>query len=60
MTYSINVRPYNDPYIKIVEEGVGAAGELAVDLWYFPRGYYSHLEERFPGAKAAVIRKYAA
>ena len=28
MTYSIKVRPYNEPYIKIAEEAVGAMTEL--------------------------------
>ena len=30
MTYSINVRPYNDPYIKTAEEAMEAATELVV------------------------------
>ena len=30
MTYSIDIRPYNDPYIKITEEDIGAAAELLV------------------------------
>ena len=30
MTYGINVRPYNDPYIKMVEEAVEAAAELSI------------------------------
>jgi hypothetical protein len=30
MTYSINVRPYNDPYMKIVEEAVESLVELLV------------------------------
>jgi hypothetical protein len=30
MTYSINVRPYNDPYVKIAEEAVGSIAELFI------------------------------
>ena len=30
MTYSIDIRPYNDPYIRITEEAIGAAAELLV------------------------------
>ena len=30
MTYSINVRPYKDPYLKIAEEAVGAVAELLI------------------------------
>ena len=65
MTYSIKVQPYNDPYVKIAEEGVRAAGELLIPgnflvdiipiLKYIPKW--------FPGAKfhstAAMMRKHA-
>jgi len=30
MTYSINVRPYNNPYIKIAEEAIDAAIKLLI------------------------------
>ena len=65
MTYSINVRPYNDPYIKIVEEAVEALvemipGAFLVDI--IPILVY--VPEWFPGAKfqskAALLRKHAA
>ena len=65
MTYSINVRPYNDPYIKIAEEAVEAivelfiAGAFLVDI--IP--ILKYVPEWFPGAKfqrkAAVMRKHA-
>jgi hypothetical protein len=66
MTYSINVRPYNDPYIKIVEEGVGAAGELLIFGAFLVDiiPILKYVPKWFPGAKfqskAAVMRKYAA
>ena len=66
MTYSINVRPYNDPYIKIVEEGVGAAGELLIFGAFLVDiiPILKYVPEWFPGAKfkskAAMMRKYAA
>ena len=66
MTYSINVQPYNDPYIKIAEEAVTAAskilipGAFLVDI--IPTLKY--VPEWFPGAKfqskAAMMRKHAA
>ena len=66
MTYSINVRPYNDPYIKIAEEAMAAIAELLtpgaflVDI--IPMLKY--VPEWFPGAtfqsKAAIMRKHAA
>ena len=65
MTYSIDIRPYNDPYIKITEEAIGCC--RALGSWCFHHRCYSHLEVRSrmgPGAnfqsKAAVIRKHAA
>ena len=66
MTYSINVRPYNDPYIKIVEEGVGAAGELLIFGAFLVDiiPILKYVPEWFPGAKfkskAALMRKHAA
>ena len=65
MTYSINVRPYNDPNIKIAEEATAVnadlliAGAFLVD--FIP--ILKYVPEWFPGAKfqkkAAVMRKYA-
>ena len=66
MTYGINVHPYNDPYIKIIEESIGAIAEL-----FTPGAFLvdiipilKYVPEWFPGAKfqskAAVMRKYAA
>ena len=66
MTYSINVHPCNDPYIKTAEEAVVAIAEL-----FIPGAFLvdiipilKYVPEWFPGAKfqskAAVMRKYAA
>ena len=63
---SINVRPYNDPYIKIAEEAIGALNEL-----FIPNAFLvdiipilKYLPEWFPGAKfqrkAAVMREQVA
>src|SRR5882762_3522926 len=30
MTYSIQVQPYNDPYIKIAEDAIGSISELLI------------------------------
>jgi len=35
MTYSINVRPYNDPFIAMVEQAVDAAAELLIAGAFF-------------------------
>jgi hypothetical protein len=66
MTNSINVRPYNDPYIKIAEEAVGALAEFVkpsaflVDI--IP--ILKYVPEWFPGAKfqskATEMGKHAA
>ena len=66
MTYSINIQPYNDPYLKIAEEAIEANSELMtpgaflVDI--IP--ILKYVPEWFPGAKfqskAAVMRKHAA
>ena len=63
MTYSINVRPYNDPYIKIAKEAVASIAELLIP-GAFPVDIIPILKcvpEWFPGAKfqrkAAVIQK---
>jgi hypothetical protein len=66
MTYSINVQPYDDPYIKIAEEGIRAAGELLIPGAFFVDiiPFLKYVPEWFPGAKfhskAATMRKYAA
>ena len=66
MTYRINVRPYNDPYIKITEEAIEAAAELLVPgafivdiipvLKYVPE-WLSGVNFQ---SKAAVMREHAA
>ena len=66
MTYSINIRPCDDPYIKIAEEASAVNAELLtpgaflVDI--IP--ILKYVPEWFPGAKfqrkAAVMRKHAA
>ena len=66
MTYSINVQHYNDPYIKIVQEAVGAASELVIPGAFLVDiiPILKYVPEWFPGAKfqskAAVMRKHAA
>jgi hypothetical protein len=65
MTYSINVRPYNDPYITIAEEAIAAIGELAkagaflVDILPILK----YVPDWFPGAKfhrkAAIMRTHS-
>ena len=66
MTYNINVRPYNDPYIKIVEEGMRSAAEVLVPGAFFVDiiPILKYVPEWFPGAKfqskAAMLRKHAA
>ena len=65
MTYSINVRPYNDPYIKIAEDAVEAIAELVIPgaflVDFIP--ILKYVPEWFPGAKfqskAAMMRKHA-
>ena len=66
MTYSINVQPYNNPYIKIAEEAMGVITELLVPgaflVDFIP--ILKYVPEWFPGAKfqskAAMMRKHAA
>ena len=66
MTYSINVQPYNDPYIKIAEEAIGAAGELLIPGAFLVDiiPILKYVPEWFPGAKfqskAAMMRQHAA
>ena len=66
MTYSINVSPYNDPYIKIVEDAVEAIGEVMIPGAFLVDiiPILKYVPEWFPGAKfqrkAAMMRKHAA
>jgi hypothetical protein len=66
MTYSINVQPYDDPYIIIAEEAVKVAAELLVPGAFLVDviPILKYVPEWFPGAKfqskAAVMRKHAA
>jgi hypothetical protein len=66
MTYSINIRPYNDPYIKITEEAIGAGAELLIPGSFLVDiiPILKYVPEWFPGAKfqrkAAMMRKHAA
>jgi hypothetical protein len=66
MTYSINVRPYNDPYIKMVEEAMEAVAELLIAGAFLVDiiPVLKYVPEWFPGAKfqskAAMMRKHAA
>ena len=66
MTYSINVQPSNDPYIKIAEEAMGAVAELLIPGSFLVDiiPILKHVPEWFPGAKfhskAATMRKHAA
>ena len=66
MTYSINVRPYNDPYIKTAEEAVKSAAELLIAGTFLVDTIpiLKYVPEWFPGAqfqrKAAMMRKHSA
>ena len=66
MSYSIKVRPYNDPYIDIAEEAIGAIAEFAVPGAFLVDiiPILKYVPEWFPGAKfqrrAAMMRKHAA
>ena len=66
MTYSIKVHPYNDPYIKIADEAMGALVELLIPGAFFVDFFpiLKYVPEWFPGAKfqskAAMMRKHAA
>ena len=65
MTYSIDVHPYNDPYIKTVEEAMAAATELFIGGTFLVDiiPILKYVPEWFPGArfqrKAAIMRKHA-
>ena len=66
MTYSINILPYNDPYIKIAEEAIKASAELLIPGAFLVDiiPILKYVPEWFPGAKfqrkAAVMRKQVA
>ena len=66
MMYSINVHPYNDPYLKIGEEAMKAIAELLIPGSFIVDiiPILKYVPEWFPGAKfqskAAVMRKHAA
>ena len=66
MTYSINVRPYNDPNIKIAEEAAESAAELLIAGAFLVDiiPILKYVPEWFPGAqfqrKAALMRKHVA
>jgi hypothetical protein len=65
MTYSINVRPYNDPFIAIVEQAVDAAAELLIAGAFFVDilPMLKYVPAWFPGAKfqrkAAMMRAHS-
>ena len=66
MTYSINVRPYNDPYIKAAQEATDSAAKLFIAGAFLVDiiPILKYIPEWFPGAEfqsqAAVMRKHAA
>ena len=65
MTYSIDVRPHNDPYIKIAEESLEAIAELMIPGAFLVDNIpiLKYVPEWFPGAKfhskAAMMRERA-
>ena len=66
MTYSINVQPNDDPYIKIAEEAGEANAEFLIPGAFLVDiiPILKYIPEWFPGArfqrKAAATRKHAA
>ena len=66
MTYSIDIQPYNDPYVKIAEEALRAGAELLIPGAFLVDiiPILKYVPEWFPGAKfqnkAAMMRKHAA
>ena len=64
MTYSISVRPYNDPYTAIAEESTAALAELVIDGAFLGDilPILKYVPDWFPGAKfkrkAAMMRTY--
>jgi len=65
MTYSISVRPYNNPYIAIAEEAIAAIAELLIPGAFLVDilPILKYVPNWFPGAKfkrkAAMMRKHA-
>ena len=65
MTYSISVRPYNDPYIAIAEEAIAAVAELIIAGTFLVDilPILKYVPDWFPGAKfkrkAAMMRTHA-
>jgi len=65
MTYGINVRPYNDPYIAIAEEALEAVAELLIAGAFLVDilPVLKYVPSWFPGAKfqrkAATMRTYS-
>jgi hypothetical protein len=64
MTYSINIRPYNDPYIKNAEKAAVVGSELLIPGAFLVDiiPILKYVPKWFPGAKfqikAAKMRKY--
>jgi hypothetical protein len=65
MTYGINIHPYNDPHVKIVEEAMKAISELLIPGAFLVDiiSILKYVPEWFPGAKfqskAAIMRSHA-
>ena len=53
MTYSINTRPYNDPYVKVAEEAMEATAELLIAGAFLVDiiPILKYVPEWFPGAR---------
>ena len=66
MTYSIDILPYNDPYIKIAEEAIKTSTELLIPGAFLVDiiPILKYAPAWFPGAKfqrkAAVMREQVA
>jgi len=66
MTYSINVQPYDDPFIKLVEEAMVSGGELFIAGAFLVDiiPILKYVPEWFPGSglqgKATNTRRHAA
>jgi hypothetical protein len=65
ITYSISVRPYNDPYIAIAEEAIAAVAELIIAGAFLVDilPVLKYVPDWFPGAKfkrkAAMMRTHS-
>jgi len=65
MTYGINIRPYNDPYVIIAEEAAEAAAELFVGGTFLVDiiPILKYVPHWLPGAKfqrtAAIMRTHS-